>query len=286
MEEVPVVTTLASPPAASTRRHRRAPSDRTSARRPALTITTFGGFVVERDGVALGAVDFERQRARALLAALLCAGEPVHRERLLEWFWPALSPERGVAALHTTLHALRRALQPSLSTGSESAFVVRHGESYGLHLGEIDSCDLAQVLAAARDAAVLSVGDPVRHMEFAEARCRHSFLPEWPYEEWTLALRAEIEDASRALTERIAAVHLAGGRTGPAVIRYRRLLELEPERESLHRAIMRAYLCDGEAGLALRQYEACRKALAALGSRPGRETRDLHLEVLRRSEAP
>jgi len=280
-----VAITLASPPAASTRRHRHASSDRIPARRPALTIATFGEFVIERDGVALRTADFERQRARALLAALVCAGQPVHRERLLEWFWPALSPGRGLAALHTTLHALRRALQPDLATGRESAFVVRHGESYGLRLGDRDSCDVAGVLAAGRDARTLTGCESLGRLELAEAVCRYSFLPEWPYEEWSQALRAEIEDTSRVLTERIAAMHLAGGRTDAAVARYRRLLELEPERESLHRAIMHAHLREGEAALALRQYEACRTALGALGSRPGRETRDLHLEVLRCSEA-
>src|SRR5690349_12351487 len=108
---------------------------------PVLAIRTIGEFVVERNGVPVGARDFGRQKARSLLAALLCSGEPVHRDRLLEWFWPGLAPQRGLAALHTALHSLRRALEPGLSATLESAFILRHGESYRLRLGERDWWD-------------------------------------------------------------------------------------------------------------------------------------------------
>src|SRR5437879_3341203 len=122
--------------------------------RPPIRLVTMGAFVVERAGTPVPAADFQRRKGRAVLAALLCAGEPVHRDQLLEWFWPALAPERGLACLFTTLYALRRAIEPSLSRGVASSFVVCNGESYRLDLGEDDSWDGGEILHAAGIAAV------------------------------------------------------------------------------------------------------------------------------------
>jgi hypothetical protein len=125
---------------------------------PALRVVTMGGFAVRSAGRLLLEGDFERRKARALLAALLCAGEPVHREQLLEWFWPALCPRRGLACLFTTLYVLRRTLEPALRSGLVSSHVLCEGESYRLHLGERGSWDGAEILRAAGRAADADAG--------------------------------------------------------------------------------------------------------------------------------
>jgi DNA-binding SARP family transcriptional activator len=252
-------------------------------RRPGLRITTIGGFAVERAGRPAGAIEFERQKARSLLAALLCAGEPVHRERLLEWFWPEVAPERGLACLHTTLHAVRRGLEPELRRGAASGFLTRQGSSYRLELRERDRWDAGLVLQAAREASsAAGAGLPLPRLEEVEALCDGTFLPEWPYDDWSQGRRLQIQEASRLLTERLAEAQMAAGHPEGAASRYRRLLALEPERESWHRGLMRAYFQAGELGLALRQYDVCRTLLRRKqGSEPGRETRALYLELLR-----
>ena len=52
---------------------------------------------------------------------------------------------------------------------------------------------------------------------------------------------------------------MADGQDRAAAIRYERLVESDPERESWHRARRRAYARLGERPLALRQYHACRR---------------------------
>jgi DNA-binding SARP family transcriptional activator len=64
---------------------RRAADMHVDGRPTGIRILTMGAFVIERAGTALGPVFFGRRKARALLAALVCAGEPVHRERPEEW---------------------------------------------------------------------------------------------------------------------------------------------------------------------------------------------------------
>jgi DNA-binding SARP family transcriptional activator len=62
----------------------------------------------------------------------------------------------------------------------------------------------------------------------------------------------------------------------------RRLVELEPFRESGHRVLMRALAERGNVADALRAYERLTALLRSeLGVDPGPQTRDLHRELLR-----
>jgi DNA-binding SARP family transcriptional activator len=248
-----------------------------------LFLVTMGGFGVETAARRLDTADFGRRKARALLAALLCAGEPVHRDRLLEWFWPSLAPRRGLACLHTTLHALRRALEPRLAPGGASSYVLLDGETYRLDLGPDGDWDGARILEAADMPADAVDPGAVSALERAEALCcRGSFLPEWPYEPWTEQRRGEIEQAAHTVIARLAEIELARGRPDRAAGRYRRLLADDPEREAWHRGLMRAYAEAGEFGLALRQYAACRSQLRRVqGGLPSPQTASLYASLLR-----
>jgi DNA-binding SARP family transcriptional activator len=251
-------------------------------RQQRLFLVTMGGFGVEAGARRLGTPEFGRRKARALLAALLCAGEPVHRERLMEWFWPSLAPRRALACLYTTLYVLRRTLEPQLAPGGASSHVLLEGEAYRLDLGPDGGWDGQQILDAAVTPA--NTVDPcaVGALERAEALCRGSFLPEWPYEPWAEQRRREVEQAAQAVISRLAEIELSRGRPERAAARYRRLLTDDPEREAWHRGLMRAYAEAGEFGLALRQYAACRSQLRRVqGGLPSPQTARLYASLLR-----
>ena len=119
--------------------------------RPPMRIETFGGLRLYRAGARVPDSAFGRAKARALLGALVCAGpRGVHRDRLLEHLWPELPPERGARALDTTLHELRRTLEPLAQPRSGGSLVAREGEVYRLGLGERDSWDAGEFLELAR----------------------------------------------------------------------------------------------------------------------------------------
>jgi DNA-binding SARP family transcriptional activator len=159
---------------------------------------------------------------------------------------------------------------------------VGEGEAYRLVLGDLDSWDAAEFLALARTALdPRSGGARIERLETAEAAYGGPFLPEWPYEDWALERRAEVEEANQRVLAALADALMAASRPDAAVSRYQRLLALEPEREGWHRGLMRAYAATGELALALRQYHACRAALRhGQGTEPGRETRALYSALL------
>jgi len=262
---------------------RRARSRRDARPRPVIDIVSLGRLTVSRDDVPLSDAAFGRQRARALLAALLAAEGPVHREALLEWFWPRLAPTRGAAALNVTLYELRRALQPELEARAAASLVVAEGETVRLVLGERDGWDVARFRSlAARRPGEERADALVARLSDAEAAYGGAFLAEWPYEPWAAGPRARLEEIHLDVLERLAEALAGCGRLYEAIGRYRQLLTLDREREGWHRALMRLYARAGEHALALRQYHACRAVLRRTqGIDPGPETRSVYTELLR-----
>jgi DNA-binding SARP family transcriptional activator len=60
-----------------------------------------------------------------------------------------------------------------------------------------------------------------------------------------------------------------------------RILEEDPLREEIHRAMMRLYLQNGQRALAVRQYQICRDALGdELGISPMEETQALYNQMI------
>jgi DNA-binding SARP family transcriptional activator len=246
-----------------------------------LHLVTLGHFAVERDGVAIDEGEFGRRKARALLAVLLCMRRSVHREELVDLLWPALSPQRGLAALHSTVHVLRRTLEPRLPAESTS-LVHSDGIGYRVVLGPRVTWDVDLFLEAARRARAAAPDERIDTLLGAESLYSGPLLPEWAFAPWTTALRTEVEETHRAVVEALAREFGREGRYGDAIGRYRLLLALEPEREGWHRGLMEQYAAAGERALALRQYQECRAILVDdLGVEPSRATRDLHTRILR-----
>jgi DNA-binding SARP family transcriptional activator len=67
-----------------------------------------------------------------------------------------------------------------------------------------------------------------------------------------------------------------------SLARGQQILQLDPLREEIHRAVMRLYEESGQRALAVRQYEACRKILVTeLGVPPMEETQVLYAQIVR-----
>jgi len=249
--------------------------------RPPLRLVSLGRLAVFRGETRLSDDLFGRQMARKLLAVLLSAEGPIHRDVLLERLWPHLPPDRARVSLHSTLYSLRRAIDPGLSPGGHSQ-IITDGETYGLNLGPADDWDAARFERLAhRGLEASSAHQRIDVLRSAEACYTGPFLPEWAYEDWASARRLKLERSYCAVVEALADAFSSVGQADLAVARYERLLELDPEREAWHRALMQAYARAGERPRALRQYHACRTLLRErLAVDPSPETRALYRALL------
>jgi ATP/maltotriose-dependent transcriptional regulator MalT/DNA-binding SARP family transcriptional activator len=256
--------------------------DRAALRpRAALRIVALGGFAVARGAMEVPQLSRGRNRARVLLAMLVAATAPIHREVLMERLWPHLPPARALAALHTTLHTVRRLLDPDHAGRKADHAVATDGQAYRLALDERDDLDTRALSRLVAEARSLPSGAGRTDRLLAAEGLRGAFLPEWPYEDWASERRAQVSRDQQWVLATLAEDLEAVGEPLAAAGRYSQLLEIEPEREAWHRALMRVYAAAGERGLALRQFHACRTVLRErLGSEPGDETRTLYASLL------
>jgi DNA-binding SARP family transcriptional activator len=239
-----------------------------------LRIHTLGDFVVTRGDEP---VELGQHQARDLLAILICAHGPVHRDKLIEWLWPHLPEERALSTLYSTVYTLRQRLEPGRTHSAALSFVRSDGEAYRLDWQRDDYLDVREFMRLAQVALRPAPADTrLERLQAAEAAYTGPFLPQWPYADWAAVSRAEVEEAYQAVTSDLAAAYAEVDQTTAAVALYRRLLVLDPERETWHRALMEIFIAEGDRSLAAHQYRLCQRILQErLGIDPSPKTQKL-----------
>ncbi len=231
-----------------------------------LKLRLLGDFQLEgRQGQP---VEISARKGRALLAVLaLSPSGSASRERLANLIWGNRADEQARGSLRQALAALRRELA---ATGATLLSADDDRITLDLTLVEIDVAAFQQ----------LSQSDDVFDLRRAMSLYRDDLLAdtlvrEPEFEEWVTGERTRFHTLAVMVAEKLWKLEASGSRVEPA----KRLVALEPLRESAHRALMQAYLESGENALALQHYAACRNLLKAeLGIVPSRE-----IEMLRRT---
>jgi DNA-binding SARP family transcriptional activator len=218
-----------------------------------------GGRRVELSGL--------KPQARSLFAQLaLAAGRPVHREVLMETFWPGLDPERAAPNLHVLLSLLRRALEPKMQRAG-SSLVGRQGEAYRLVIPEdawVDTIEFERALDEAERA-----GDRRRALAaYAEALDLYAgeLLPGEGPADWVVEERArrhaQAVEAGRSLAELL----LESGRPRAAALVCERVLALDRNDDALWRLAIAASERAGDVAAAAAVRRRYGDVLAAISS--------------------
>jgi TolB-like protein len=236
--------------------------------RPHLSL--FGGFEVAGDAAAQAALT---RKARAMLAYLaLQSGHAQSREKLAALLWGGNGELQARTNLRQALSIIRKAI-PSSNGGRFNT----DGDSVVLNLDDLEF-DVARF-------ETLAAGSAPQHWEEAISLYRGDLLDgfslrEEPFEDWLRMERERLRAVAVAALEKLTAHYAAAEDFARCAQAAARLLALEPLREDIHRALMRAYAAQGRFNLALKQHEACRDALQKeLGLQPEPETRRLFDEL-------
>src|SRR5437588_2336011 len=104
-----------------------------------LELQLLGPFRVAVDGETVEERHFTRRKPKLLVKLLaLQPHHQLHREQVMELLWPDLDAEAAINNLHKSIHAARRALEPTLQAGANSHFILTHGRSEE-HTSELQS---------------------------------------------------------------------------------------------------------------------------------------------------
>jgi TolB-like protein/DNA-binding SARP family transcriptional activator len=238
-----------------------------------LTLRLLGGFEVRRASGA--SVDFPTKKAKALLAHLARhPGQRISRERLATLLWANSDDAHACVSLRQTLALLRKSL-----SHCECACVVSAGDRLYLDPDRVD-VDVAEFdqLCRERSPDDLERAAALYRGEFLEGLA----LKEEPYEEWLRAERESLQERAIEALMTLLRCHLDAGNAEQGVRVARRVLSLDPLRETAHRALMRLYADMGDRSLALKQYQSCCDVLNAdLGVQPETKTLDLYEDIRR-----
>ncbi|MFD2058892.1 alpha/beta fold hydrolase [Mesorhizobium calcicola] len=226
-----------------------------------------GGFDFASD---VATVPLLSRKARAMMAYLaLQSGHSQSREKLASLLWGCNSESQARTNLRQALSAVRKATH-----ASGGGRFLTGGDTISLNLDDLDF-DVARFEA-------LAAGSAPEQLEQALTVYRGDLLEgfglnEEPFEDWLRLERERLRAIVIAVLEKLVAHHSTTSDLASCVRAATRLLALEPLREDIHRALMRAYVAQGRVNLALKQYERCRDALQRqLDLRPEAETRKLY----------
>ena len=243
-----------------------------------------GGF---RVGVGAATIrQFATRKSRSLVAYLMLnPGKSFSRQVLADTLWGEASTGDVMKALRQELWVVRRTFREA-TIDPENHFSLE-GEDIGVK-GEptLDTTAfeaateiLIKVPDRALDEATAST------LEEAVALFDGELLPGL-YDDWCLFPREILRDKYIIVVERLMEWHADRQNWGNALLFGKRLLDIDPLLEHIHRDMMRYHYARGDRPAALRQFEQCRQRLRReLSIEPMAETATLHEAIRRESEA-
>ena len=249
---------------------------------PVIEVNCLGVTRIEAGGVP---VDPPR-RSRLVLQYLIAhRSRPVPREVLLDTFLPGSSPAAARNSLNVAVTLLRRALRPAFG---DRPVVVFGDESYGIDPAVEVRVDRDRFDRLVREgAACRRAGDhaeAVRLLRVATGLHRGPLFAEEPYEDWIVAMRRAVEAARLSALTDLGESLAALGAIDESIEVHRAILDAEPVREDVHRALMGCFALQGRPYLALRQFDECMEQLRRrLGVEPAPETWAVRERIARRA---
>jgi predicted ATPase/DNA-binding SARP family transcriptional activator len=241
-----------------------------------LEVYMLGGFQVVVGGRVIPDTVWRRRKAKHLLALLaLTPGHSLHRDQVLDAFWPDAPPTAAASSLYQTLHIARRILCPA---DQPCDYLALRAEALSLSSDKSPWIDVEAFEAAAKEAR--SGSDPARY-QAALKLYAGELLPQERYEDWAQGPRDQLQRAYLDLLLELAELHQDGGEYAQAITTLQRVVEISPLQEEAHAGLMRLYALTGQRQPALAQYSTLTRVLRSnLGAEPAPEHTQMYQEIL------
>jgi DNA-binding SARP family transcriptional activator len=239
-----------------------------------LELRLLGPVELGRDGTAVAAPDWRRERVRILLAYLALHGT-ASRQQVADDLWPALDAEAQSRNLRVTLTYLLRVLEPDRVARAPSFFVHQEGDRLSLEAGGRLDVDLWAFDAEARLAAEANdQGAPSAVLDHAlrAVELWRGEATELVSQPWALAPLEQRRARFAALATRAGELLLAQGNPESAQALAERALAVDPWLEAPHRLVVAANHALGDDLAARRALTRYREAIREVGLSPDEAT--------------
>lgn len=213
-------------------------------------------------------------KTKTLFAYLLEKGtKGASAEEIADLLWPeAEDLDQSLNRLYHTVHCLRMALTPKLSSSHDSRYVVSHAKHYYLTLPEATWVDVPIFEQFCRQGEkLLNAGDIEQSLlchHAAERLYTGSLFADIPPEyvedrdrDWCWSRRFWLESIYLKMLTYMAAIHRQRGDVNFSLQYCERVLKVDPCSERAHQEAMRTYHLIGRKDALERQYRLCRESL-------------------------
>ncbi len=210
---------------------------------PSVSVSLLGGFELTSDGRVVpvpGSVE-------RVVAFLALHERALQRPFVAGALWPDVPEDRAGASLRSALWRLRRSSEGIVRTPCD-------------HLGLAGGVTVDLHVATLIAHRILTASPGVDPPEGEGVILTGDLLPDWS-EDWVLLERERFRQLRLHALERLCDQLAAAGRYGEATEAGLAAVAGEPLRESAHRALIRAYLAEGNRAEAIRQYDRFRTLL-------------------------
>jgi predicted ATPase/DNA-binding SARP family transcriptional activator/DNA-binding CsgD family transcriptional regulator len=239
-----------------------------------LRISLLGSFRIQLGPRTIEEGEWRLRKAASIIKLLALVPEHrLHRERIMDHFWPKLDPEAAANNLRYALHYARRMLEPGLVAAS-SYLRVQDGQVALAGRVWVDVEAFEEAASTARRARV-----PVAYRTAVDLYAG-DVLPGDLYEDWVEGRRAGLRTLYLALLKEMADLYEEREALGAAVEALNRVVESDPRDEEAYVSLMRLHALSGSRSEALRQYELLRGVLHRdLAAEPSAASRHLYEEI-------
>lgn len=253
-----------------------------------LDLRVLGSFAARRGRTPLSIDHFARRRAVTLLKILVTNyGKIVGRDELIELLWPADVPKDAAKLLKIAVHYLRRGLGEAENGKTEASFISTEANGYAFNPASLHRLDAREFEATAQEGLRFERQGRWREafvsLQSAADLYGGDYLADDPYSDWCQRRRRQLRETLFEVLLTTARLLRSSGDHEAAIRCYRRILELDPCMEDVHRDLMDALCRCGKRTQALRQFEECRRALKEeFDAAPDIETETLYRGILGR----
>ena len=248
-----------------------------------LQISFLGDFRIQHGEHAVSDMDNRAHQLWNLLAYLIIfRGRAISQEELIEALWPDNSSDNPSNALKNLAYRTRSALAAGGIPNAKELIVCRRGVySWNNQIDcEVDVEEFERLL---REASDLSTPVPTRIEKYMDALAlyRGDFLPKSAFENWVIPLISYFRGLyTKGVTDAVALLWQCR--------RYEEIVELcqhaiviDQFDESVHSALIKAYIALGHQQKALSHYEYVTDLFyRELGVRPSDNLRNLYREII------
>jgi ATP/maltotriose-dependent transcriptional regulator MalT/DNA-binding SARP family transcriptional activator len=250
-----------------------------------LHVVTLGDFLVRRGTQDIDPKGWSRKKTRQLCQLLITYRHtPLAREQIFEHLWPGADPVVSKRNFKVALNTLFNVMEPERKPGSDSAYVLRDGNTYRLRPGAdlwldvdqfVESIHLADRLPAEQDDQTLP------HLERAMHLYQGEYLPDTRYESWAAAEREQLAVLFLRGADRLCDLYLKRQRYEETIDLCYRILKQDNCWERAYRYLMIVYDRLSDHGQLARTYQRCQQTLQdELFVAPSDETEKLYQQLI------